>query len=183
MFDTEGPAAGPRFTRGKFMTGLDDARRPVAPGAGVVGRLARRGHIPLSYYKDDEKTAATFVTAADGARRVVPGDLAVVETDGTITLLGQSVDVEATPTSFAWHYGDGTSATTSTPGAPYPAKDITHNYTDAHITVAPSVDVTYAARFRVGNGGWQTIPETVTIPGPTSSLRISEATAVLSGDY
>ena len=101
----------------------------------------------------------------------------------TLTLLGQSVDVEATPTSFAWHYGDGTSATTSTPGAPYPAKDITHNYTDAHTTVAPSVDVTYSARFRVGNGGWQTIPETVTIAGPTSSLRISEATAVLSGDY
>jgi 3-oxocholest-4-en-26-oate---CoA ligase len=89
VFDTEGPAAGPRFTMGKFMTVLDDDLRPVAPGAGVVGRLARRGHIPLGYYKDDEKTAATFVTAADGARWVVPGDLAVVETDGTITLLGR----------------------------------------------------------------------------------------------
>ena len=47
----------------------------------------------------------------------------------TLTLLGQSVDVEATPTSFTWHYGDGSSATTSTPGAPYPAKDVTHSYT------------------------------------------------------
>ena len=55
----------------------------------------------------------------------------------TLTLLGQSVDVEATPTSFTWHYGDGSSATTSTPGAPYPAKDVTHSYTDAHITVQP----------------------------------------------
>ena len=89
VFDTEGPAAGPRFTMGEFMTVLDDDLRPVAPGAGVVGRLARRGHIPLGYYKDGEKTAATFVTAADGARWVVPGDLAVVETDGTITLLGR----------------------------------------------------------------------------------------------
>ena len=33
----------------------------------------------------------------------------------TITLLGQSVDVEATPSSYTWHYGDGTSTTTSTP--------------------------------------------------------------------
>jgi hypothetical protein len=49
--------------------------------------------------------------------------------------------------------------------------------------VAPSVDVTYSARFRVGTGSWPTIPETVTIAGPTSALRISEATAVLSGDY
>ena len=101
----------------------------------------------------------------------------------TITLLGQSVDVEATPSSFTWHYGDGTSTTTSTPGAPYPAKDVTHNYVDAHTTVQTSVDVTYSARFRVGNGGWQDIPETVTIAGPATALRISEATAVLSGDY
>jgi acyl-CoA synthetase (AMP-forming)/AMP-acid ligase II len=89
VFDTDGPAAGPRFTMGEFMTVLDDELRPVVPGSGVVGRLARRGHIPLGYYKDDEKTAATFVTAADGARWVVPGDFAVVEADGTITLLGR----------------------------------------------------------------------------------------------
>lgn len=101
----------------------------------------------------------------------------------TLTLLGQSVDVEAEPTSYTWHYGDGSSATTSTPGAPYPAKDVTHSYTDAHTTVQPSVDVTYAARFRVGNGAWQTIPDSVTIAGPAALLRISEATAVLSGEY
>src|SRR6266545_4125054 len=89
VFDTDGPAAGPRFTMGEFMTVLDDELRPVEPGSGVVGRLARRGHIPLGYYKDDAKTAATFVTAADGARWVVPGDFAVVETDVTITVLGR----------------------------------------------------------------------------------------------
>ena len=89
VFDTQGPAAGPRFTMGEFMTVLDEDLRPVAPGSDVVGRLARRGHIPLGYYKDDAKTAATFVTAADGARCVVPGDFAVVEADGTITLLGR----------------------------------------------------------------------------------------------
>ncbi len=89
VFDTQGPAAGPRFTMGKFMTVLDDDLRPVEPGSGVVGLLARRGHIPLGYYKDDEKTAATFVIAADGARWVVPGDFAMVEADGTITLLGR----------------------------------------------------------------------------------------------
>jgi fatty-acyl-CoA synthase len=74
---------------GEFMTVLDDDLRPVAPGSGTVGLLARRGHIPLGYYKDAEKTAATFVTAADGTRWVVPGDFAVVEADGAITLLGR----------------------------------------------------------------------------------------------
>jgi acyl-CoA synthetase (AMP-forming)/AMP-acid ligase II len=89
VYDTEGPAAGPRFTMGEFMTVLDDDLRPVAPGSGVVGHLARRGHIPLGYYKDDEKTAATFVTAADDTRWVVPGDFAVIEADGAITMLGR----------------------------------------------------------------------------------------------
>ncbi|MDX1510199.1 MAG: acyl-CoA synthetase [Nitriliruptorales bacterium] len=60
----------------------------VAPGSGLVGRLARRGHVPLRYHKDPEKTARTFVEI-DGARYVLPGDMATVESDGTITLLGR----------------------------------------------------------------------------------------------
>jgi hypothetical protein len=101
----------------------------------------------------------------------------------TITLLGQRVAVEARPSQYNWHHGDGTTATTTDPGAPYPAKDIVYDYTDAHTTVQTSVDVTYTARFRVGGGGWQDIPETVTITGPASNLRISEATPLLSGQY
>ncbi|HEY7134512.1 MAG TPA: acyl-CoA synthetase [Acidimicrobiia bacterium] len=89
VMDLEGPAAGPRFTMGEFMTVLDDDLRPVAPGSGVVGRLARSGHIPLRYHKDDEKTAVTFLTTPDGRRWVVPGDDATIEPDGTITLLGR----------------------------------------------------------------------------------------------
>ena len=100
-----------------------------------------------------------------------------------VTLLGRPVTIVATPQTFTWHYGDGTSSSTSTPGAPYPAKEVTHNYRDAHRTVLTSVDVSYTARFRVGGGAWQDIPGTVTIAGPTSPLRISEATALLSGDY
>jgi acyl-CoA synthetase (AMP-forming)/AMP-acid ligase II len=68
---------------------LDDDLRPVEPGSGVVGRLARGGNIPLGYYKDEEKTAATFLIAADGKRYVVPGDMAAVEADGSVTLLGR----------------------------------------------------------------------------------------------
>ena len=100
----------------------------------------------------------------------------------TITLLGQQVEVEATPSAFLWHHGDGTTTSTRGPGAPYPARDITYRYAEAHTTVGPSVDVTYAARYRVGSGVWQDVPGTVTIAGPAGSLRISEATAVLSGE-
>jgi hypothetical protein len=101
----------------------------------------------------------------------------------TVTLLGRQVQVTATPSVFIWHYGDGTTATTATPGAPYPAKDVTHDYVDAHVTVHTSVDVTYSGRFRVDGGPWQTIPGTVTITGPTAPLRVSEATPLLSGNH
>ncbi|MDQ3616803.1 MAG: hypothetical protein M3393_09310, partial [Actinomycetota bacterium] len=101
----------------------------------------------------------------------------------TVTLLGQSVDIEASPSQYTWHHGDGTTVTTQSPGAPYPSKEVTYTYTDAQVTVGHSVDVTYTARFRVSGGNWQAINETVTIAGPPSALRISEATALLSGEY
>jgi acyl-CoA synthetase (AMP-forming)/AMP-acid ligase II len=67
---------------------LDDEHRRVAPGSGVIGHLARCGRLPLGYYKDPEKTAATFVEA-EGARWVLSGDFASVDADGSIVLHGR----------------------------------------------------------------------------------------------
>jgi acyl-CoA synthetase (AMP-forming)/AMP-acid ligase II len=78
----------PKFMFGEHTIVIDDAGNPTTPGDGVVGRLVRRGHIPLGYYKDDKKTAETF-PVINGQRWVVPGDMAVAEADGTITLLGR----------------------------------------------------------------------------------------------
>lgn len=101
----------------------------------------------------------------------------------TVTLLGRRVDIVAQPTSYTWHHGDGTTTTTTTPGAPYPSRDITYRYSDAQTTVRPRVDVTYSARFRVNGGAWRDIDETVTIAGTEGSLRIAEARGSLSGNY
>ncbi|GAB10093.1 long-chain fatty-acid--CoA ligase FadD19 [Gordonia araii NBRC 100433] len=61
---------------------------PVTPGGGEVGVLARSGHVPLRYHNDPEKSAKTFVTY-DGVRYSLPGDFAMLEDDGTITMLGR----------------------------------------------------------------------------------------------
>jgi hypothetical protein len=98
----------------------------------------------------------------------------------TVTLLGFTVDVEASPSQFHWTYDDGTTETTTTGGRPYPAKDITHTWEDAHRTFHPSVDVTYQIRFRVDGGGWQTLVDTITIDGPEGNVRIREATGMLA---
>jgi acyl-CoA synthetase (AMP-forming)/AMP-acid ligase II len=68
---------------------VDDDLNVLTPGSEVVGKVARGGNIPIGYYKDEEKTRATFVTAQDGRRYVVAGDFALWEADGTITLLGR----------------------------------------------------------------------------------------------
>jgi acyl-CoA synthetase (AMP-forming)/AMP-acid ligase II len=78
----------PRFFMTPNVTVLDEHRRPVAPGSGVIGYLARKGRLPVGYYKDPKKTAETFVEI-DGERWVIPGDLATVDADGMITVFGR----------------------------------------------------------------------------------------------
>jgi acyl-CoA synthetase (AMP-forming)/AMP-acid ligase II len=77
-----------KFTVGEHAAVLDDDFRPVAPGSGRVGHLARRGYLPLGYYKDPVKSAATFVEV-EGVRWSLTGDAATVEADGTVALLGR----------------------------------------------------------------------------------------------
>ena len=65
-----------------------DDGHEVVPGSGEMGKLATSGLVPVGYYKDPEKSAATF-REIDGVRYSFPGDYATVEPDGTITLLGR----------------------------------------------------------------------------------------------
>lgn len=81
----------PSFMMDEHSLVLDDDGNPLAPGSGQLGRLARGGHIPLGYYKDEVKTAERFVTVGD-KRYAVPGDLATVEADGRITVYGRGVN-------------------------------------------------------------------------------------------
>ena len=76
------------FSVGTNTKVFDEDLREVEPGSGKVGRVAVGGHQPIGYYKDPDKSAATFLTV-DGRRYSVPGDFATVEADGTITLLGR----------------------------------------------------------------------------------------------
>jgi len=80
---------GPTVTAMPDSVVIDEHFEIVQPGSGVIGKVARKGNIPLGYYKDEKKTAETFLTAPDGTRYAVPGDFATVEEDGSITLLGR----------------------------------------------------------------------------------------------
>jgi fatty-acyl-CoA synthase len=86
-------SAGGTASTAKFMLGesakvITEDGRAVEPGSGEIGRVAVGGFQPIGYYKDPEKTAATFITF-EGKRYSCPGDFATVEADGSITLLGR----------------------------------------------------------------------------------------------
>ncbi|MBK5221881.1 MAG: AMP-binding protein [Acidimicrobiia bacterium] len=84
-----GNAAGTaKFELGANARVIDDDGVDVAPGSGDIGRVAVAGLVPVGYYKDPAKTAATFIEL-DGHRYSMPGDYATVEADGTLTLLGR----------------------------------------------------------------------------------------------
>jgi 3-oxocholest-4-en-26-oate---CoA ligase len=67
---------------------LGEDMQPVAPGSGIMGRIARAGPIPRGYWRDETKSATVFVTV-NGVRYSIPGDFAMLEADGTMTLLGR----------------------------------------------------------------------------------------------
>jgi acyl-CoA synthetase (AMP-forming)/AMP-acid ligase II len=82
------PSASLTFAAKAETIVVDDELRPVPPGSGVVGRLATRGRVPLGYYKDPERSARTFVEI-QGERWSLPGDMATIDGDGTVHLLGR----------------------------------------------------------------------------------------------
>lgn len=81
-------SGGPRVRIDHRTVVLDEEGNEVKPGSGVRGFLAKKGNIPVGYYKDEKKTAETFRTI-NGVRYAIPGDYAVVEADGTVTMLGR----------------------------------------------------------------------------------------------
>ena len=80
--------AATRFLRDENTVVLDEDMRPVVPGSGTMGRVARAGLLPRGYYKDDAKSAATFVEV-DGRRFAMAGDWATIDADGMLVLLGR----------------------------------------------------------------------------------------------
>ena len=77
-----------RFTLGPNTRVVTEDGRDVVPGSGERGRVALRGRTPIGYYKDAEKSAATF-QIINGVRYSIPGDWAQVDADGTVILLGR----------------------------------------------------------------------------------------------
>ena len=84
--DASAPTASFQLNEGVKVFAEDG--REVEPGSGTMGMVATSGLVPLGYYKDPVKSAATF-RELNGVRYSFPGDFATVAADGSIRLLGR----------------------------------------------------------------------------------------------
>jgi hypothetical protein len=112
---------------------------------------------------------------ADSNRQVVDG-----------VLLGQPASVRFTPVAWRWSYGDGTSASLSTPGASWAASGVAEfsATSGSHIyrsrgTYVIDLSVLYAAEYRFGAGGWIPISGTLALPANRLTATAGDATTVL----
>ncbi|WP_369044152.1 acyl-CoA synthetase [Streptomyces sp. Midd1] len=82
-----GPERGFRIRVNSRTQVVDPATyEPVV--VGEPGRVAQRGHVPLGYYNDPGKTAETFFRRGE-ERWVLLGDMATVDEEGIVTVLGR----------------------------------------------------------------------------------------------
>ncbi len=86
--ETKSFGQGLSFNMNERTVVLDENHQKIEPGSGKQGWVALKGHVPIGYYNDPEKSAETFVTI-DGERYSITGDIAEVEADGTIKLFGR----------------------------------------------------------------------------------------------
>lgn len=92
----------------------------------------------------------------------------------TVRIAGRQVHIRATQVTYTFHFGDGTSVDSATPGRPHPNLDITHVYTRV-ADMSVSLDTTYSGEYRIGDGAWTPLDTTLTVAGPGQDLEVVEA--------
>ena len=84
----DNPAETAKFNINPGVVIIDDEGKEVTPGSGIRGKIGTSGLVPEGYYKDPDKSDETF-KEFNGVRYSFPGDYALLEEDGSITLLGR----------------------------------------------------------------------------------------------
>jgi len=158
------PGAGPVLTMARII----DAFR-LTPWATATISTQPEGNLTLV-------TLPTYFRIGWSEKGYQPGE---VDTLDPATMLGLRVQIRPRVDHFTYVFGDGTSfGPTRSEGGVWPTGDITHAYADPG-TFATRVDTTFTGDYRVGDGPWTPIPDTVTVTGPVTTVTVDTARAVL----
>lgn len=99
-----------------------------------------------------------------------------------VTALGLGVQVTGTPTSYLWHFGDGATASTTSPGHPHPGEDVTHTFSTPAERIAPYVTVVWSGTYTItGVPGTFDVVGSVNRDGAPVVLPVREARSELIG--
>jgi hypothetical protein len=104
--------------------------------------------------------------------------------DFTTTVLGYPIEVQATPVSYTWNFGDGSDPTTTTsPGHPYPGHDVFYRYPRLG-TYTITLTTEFAGTYRVaGDTTWLPVTGTATTTTTAPPITATEArTHLVAGD-
>ena len=165
------PVTGEELSRRGQAMPRDCVARPGGPGVVTVEVVMREfQELPL---------AGSGITFAPTSGEPVINLPFIVQSSAdpqllNTTILGTRVLIEATPTRFAWDYGDGSQPfVTTDPNRRYPDHSYEHTYTKRG-PVTVSLTTTWRGRFQVAGGAWQTIPGTVTTNETSDSITVIE---------
>ena len=106
------------------------------------------------------------------------GDSQTMETE----VGGAPVTIVATPASYTWDWGDGTTTTTKDPGAAYPDHTVFHKYSHTADNVVISLTTTWSATYSVSGGPAQPISGTLTTTDTTNPFDLVRRISYLTDD-
>ena len=120
----------------------------------------------------------------DGGEALLNVPLILHTTTGTVTrdttVLGYPVTIRATPTSWTWTFGDGsTLGPTADPGNAYPHQSLTHTYTaagDREITLT----TTYTGEYTIAGLPYRPIDGTASVTSAPTPVHVLTGSAVLT---
>ncbi|RLV56899.1 hypothetical protein D9V41_03780 [Aeromicrobium phragmitis] len=145
---------------------------PAAPTEGDIERAVRELGLPPLEVRIEPATTTLVKVPTNLYAEPEPFERSV-------DLLGTPVRVRATPSSFTWHHGDGSSQRTTSAGRPYPHLDVTHRYQVPAEDVQVRVDVTYGVEYAIGDEPWQALDAAIVATGLPTTLTVREAAPVL----
>ncbi|MCA1982171.1 hypothetical protein [Nocardioides nematodiphilus] len=95
--------------------------------------------------------------------------------------LGVPVAFHITVEKYIWHFGDGSSLTTTDAGAAYPDQTLVHRYLKKG-PVSVTLETVYQAGYSIDGGPQQHLADTVTRTSPAQQLTVLTATPHLVAD-
>ena len=138
--------------------------------------------------------AATLIASGSGITRQPPGPKVIISKAfivytnpavryQTTTILGTPIEVEFTPTSYTWNWGDNTTLTTTDPGHPYPHQTVTHHYQHTAKNITTTLTTTWTTRFRpAGESQWRPIEGTITTTETSTPYDLVRVITYLTDD-